>query len=110
MLVRAHRADDSLTRRSPRSSAPTVIIDDVGLLPVGPDGAEGLYRFVEPPMNANRRRSPPTFILRLRRLMPNTLATATVDRLLHHAHLRLKPGGDSAVDWHKHYTGRESKP
>jgi DNA replication protein DnaC len=65
-----------------------VIVDDIGLLPVGPDAAEGLYRLVDA---AYERRSvavssnlhPSGFD----ELMPKTLATATVDRLLHHAHL-----------------------
>ena len=65
-----------------------MIVDDIGLLPVGPDAAEGLYRLVDA---AYERRSvavssnlhPSGFD----ELMPKTLATATVDRLLHHAHL-----------------------
>jgi DNA replication protein DnaC len=65
-----------------------VIVDDIGLLPVGPHAAEGLYRLVDA---AYERRSvavssnlhPSGFD----ELMPKTLATATVDRLLHHAHL-----------------------
>ena len=72
-----------------------VIVDDVGLLPVGADAAEGLYRIVEA---AYERKSvavssnlhPSGFD----ELMPKTLATATVDRLLHHAHL-CQTSGDS---------------
>ena len=64
------------------------MVDDIGLLPVGPDAAEGLYRLVDA---AYERRSvaissnlhPSGFD----ELMPKTLATATVDRLMHHAHL-----------------------
>ncbi|WP_342451784.1 ATP-binding protein [Arthrobacter sp. H16F315] len=60
----------------------------MGLLPVGTDAAEGLYRLVDA---AYEKRSiavssnlhPAGFD----ELMPKTLATATVDRLLHHAHV-----------------------
>jgi DNA replication protein DnaC len=56
---------------------------------VGPDAAEGLYRLADA---THERRSiavssnphPSGFD----ELMPKTLATATVNRLLHHAHLR----------------------
>jgi DNA replication protein DnaC len=96
MLVRRHRADDSVTKAITRIlRADLIIIDDIGLLPVGPDAAEGLYRLVDA---AYERRSiaissnlhPSGFD----ELMPKTLATATVDRLLHHAHL-CQTNGDS---------------
>jgi DNA replication protein DnaC len=89
VLVRRHRADDSVTKAISRIlRADLVVVDDIGLLPVGPDAAEGLYRLVDA---AYERRSvavssnlhPSGFD----ELMPKTLATATVDRLLHHAHL-----------------------
>ena len=62
---------------------------------MGPDAAEGLYRLADA---AYERRSvavssnlhPSGFD----ELMPKTLATATVDRLLHHAHL-CQTSGDS---------------
>ena len=88
-LVRAHRSDDSLGKAIAKIvRAELVVIDDVGLLPVGTDAAEGLYRIVEA---AYERKSvaissnlhPSGFD----ELMPKTLATATVDRLLHHAHV-----------------------
>lgn len=88
-LVRAHRSDDSITRVVARIlRADLVVIDDIGLLPVGTDAAEGLYRLVDA---AYEKRSiaissnlhPSGFD----ELMPKTLATATVDRLLHHAHV-----------------------
>jgi DNA replication protein DnaC len=55
------------------------VVDDIGLMPVGPDAAEGLYRLVDA---AYERRSvavssnlhPSAFD----ELMPKTLATATV--------------------------------
>ena len=99
VLVRAHRADDSLGKAVAKIvRAELVVIDDVGLLAVGADAdaAEGLYRIVEA---AYERKSvaissnlhPSGFD----ELMPKTLATATVDRLLHHAHL-CQTSGDSA--------------
>jgi DNA replication protein DnaC len=96
VLVLAHRADDSLAKAITKIvRAELVVIDDVGLLPVGTDTAEGLYRIVE---TAYERKSvamssnlhPSGFD----ELMPKTLATATVDRLLHHAHL-CQTSGDS---------------
>ena len=89
VLVRAHRADDSLARAVARIlRAELIMVDDIGLLAVSPDAAEGLYRLVDA---AYEKRSlaissnlhPAGFD----ELMPKTLATATVDRLLHHAHL-----------------------
>lgn len=89
VLIRRHRADDSVTKAIGRIlRADLVVVDDIGLLPVGQDAAEGLYRLVDA---AYERRSvavssnlhPSGFD----ELMPKTLATATVDRLLHHAHL-----------------------
>ncbi len=88
-LVRRHRADDSVTKAITRIlRADLAVVDDIGLLPVGPDAAEGLYRLVDA---AYERRSvavssnlhPSGFD----ELMPKTLATATVDRLMHHAHV-----------------------
>jgi hypothetical protein len=46
--VRAHRADDPLGNAVAKIvRAELVVVDDVGLLPVGADAAEGLYRIVE---------------------------------------------------------------
>jgi DNA replication protein DnaC len=96
VLVRRCRADDSVAKAIARIlRADLVIIDDIGLLPVGADAAEGLYRLVDA---AYERRSvavssnlhPSGFD----ELMPKTLATATVDRLLCHAHL-CQTSGDS---------------
>jgi DNA replication protein DnaC len=94
VLVRAHRADDTVTRGIARIlRADLVVVDDIGLLPVGQDAAEGLYRLVDA---AYEKRSvavssnlhPSAFD----EIMPKTLATATVDRLLHHAHLAQTSG------------------
>ena len=96
VLVRRHRADDTVTKAITRIlRADIVVVDDIGLLPVGSDAAEGLYRLVDA---AYEKRSvaissnlhPAGFD----ELMPKTLATATVDRLLHHAHL-CQTSGDS---------------
>jgi IstB-like ATP binding protein len=68
---------------------------NIGMLPVGQDAAEAFYRIVD---TAYERRSiavtsniqPSGFDT----IMPRALATATVDRLLHHAHL-VTTQGDS---------------
>ena len=96
LLLRRHRADDTVTKAIARIlRADLVVVDDIGLLPVSHDAAEGLYRLVDA---AYEKRSvavssnlhPAGFD----ELMPKTLATATVDRLLHHAHV-CQTSGDS---------------
>lgn len=48
ILVRRHRADDSVTRAIGRIlRADLVVVDDIGLLGVTADAAEGLYRLVD---------------------------------------------------------------
>ncbi|MGW4528956.1 IS21-like element helper ATPase IstB [Amycolatopsis sp. NPDC004378] len=72
-----------------------IVVDDIGLLPVSAEAAEALYRVADA---AYERRSialtsnihPSGFDT----IMPKTTATATVDRLLHHAHL-VATKGDS---------------
>jgi hypothetical protein len=56
VLVRAHRADDSLGKAVAKIvRAELVVIDDVGLLPVGADAAErALPHRTRPPTNAAR--------------------------------------------------------
>lgn len=69
------------------------MVDDIGMLPAGQDAAEAFYRVVDA---AYERRSvavtsnlhPSGFDT----IMPKGLATATVDRLMHHAHLVLTEG------------------
>ena len=94
VLVRRHRADDSIARALARIiRSDLIIVDDIGLLPVSPDAAEGFYRLVDA---AYERRSiavssnlhPSGFD----EIMPKTLATATVDRLMHHAHIIVTQG------------------
>ena len=93
-LVRRHRADDTASRAIRRIlRADLIVIDDIGLLPVAAETAEALYRVVDA---AYERRSlaissnlhPSGFD----ELMPKTIANATVDRLLHHAHVVLTAG------------------
>jgi DNA replication protein DnaC len=96
-LFRRHRADDTVQKAVAKLiRSDLILIDDVGLLPVSPDAAEALFRVVDA---AYERRSiaissnihPSGFD----ELMPKTLATATIDRLLHHAHVLITDGQDS---------------
>ena len=89
VIVRRHRADDTITRAITKlMRADLICIDDIGLLPVTTDTAEALYRVIDA---AYEKRSialssnlhPAGFD----ELMPKTIANATVDRLMHHAHL-----------------------
>ena len=82
-------ADGSVARTIARiSRADLIVVDDIGMLPAGQAAAEAFYRVVDA---AYERRSiavtsnlhPSGFDT----IMPKTLATATVDRLLHHAHI-----------------------
>ncbi|TCJ70070.1 UNVERIFIED_ORG: DNA replication protein DnaC [Dietzia maris] len=96
VLLRRHRADDTVTKAIAKIlRADLIVVDDIGLLPVATDAAEGLYRLVDA---AYEKRAiaissnlhPAGFD----ELMPKTIATATVDRLLHHAHV-CQTSGDS---------------
>ncbi|HLK42407.1 MAG TPA: IS21-like element helper ATPase IstB [Thermoleophilia bacterium] len=96
-LLRRHRADDTTTKAIAKLiRADLIVIDDVGLLPIHPDAAEALFRLVDA---AYEKRSialtsnihPAGFD----ELMPKPLAAATVDRLLHHAHLVITDGTES---------------
>jgi DNA replication protein DnaC len=96
-LVHRHRADDSVNRAVNKLiRCDLILIDDIGLLPVSNDAAEALFRVVDA---AYEKRSiaissnlhPSGFD----ELMPKTLATATVERLLHHAHVLITDGQDS---------------
>lgn len=93
-LVARHRIDDSITKAlKPVLRSDLVIVDDIGLLPITTDAAEGLYRLIDA---AYERRSiaistnlhPSGFD----ELMPRTIATALVDRLMHHAHVLVTTG------------------
>jgi DNA replication protein DnaC len=83
------KADASIARTVARiCRADLIVVDDIGMLPAGQDAAEAFYRVVDA---AYERRSlaltsnvhPSGFD----ELMPKALAAATVDRLLHHAHV-----------------------
>jgi DNA replication protein DnaC len=87
-------ADGSTARAITKiTRADLIVVDDIGMLPAGQAAAEALYRLVDA---AYERRSvavtsnlhPSGFDT----IMPKTLATATVDRLLHHAHIVLTEG------------------
>jgi DNA replication protein DnaC len=70
-----------------------IIVDDIGMLPAGQSEAEALYRIADA---AYERRSiavtsnihPSGFDT----IMPKALASPTVDRLLHHAHVVITEG------------------
>ncbi len=90
------KTDGSVARTVTRiCRSDLIVIDDIGMLPAGPEAAEAFYRITDA---AYERRSmtvtsnihPSGFDT----IMPKTLATATVDRLLHHAHL-ITTKGDS---------------
>lgn len=93
-LVARHRIDDTITKAlKPILRSDLVIVDDIGLLPITNDAAEGLYRLIDA---AYERRSvaistnlhPSGFD----ELMPRSIASALVDRLMHHAHVLLTTG------------------
>jgi DNA replication protein DnaC len=93
-LVTRHRADDSVAKAIARIiRTDLIVVDDLGMLPIGEDAAEGFYRLVDA---AYERRSvlvtsnlhPSGFD----ELMSKTIATALVDRLLHHAHVVVAAG------------------
>jgi DNA replication protein DnaC len=93
-LVTRHRADDTVAKAVNRIlSADLVVIDDIGLLPVPAEAAEALFRVIDA---AYERRSvaissnihPGGFD----QLLPATIATAAVDRFMHHAHVVVTDG------------------
>lgn len=96
-LLARHRADESVSRAIAKLvRCDLIVIDDVGLLPVSAEAAEALFRVIDA---AYEKRSiaissnihPSGFD----ELMPKTLAAATVDRLLHHAHVVITDGQES---------------
>src|SRR6201987_2400050 len=92
--MRRHRVDDSIARAITRViRTDLIIVDDIGLLPVSPDAAEGFYRLVDAAyerraLAVSRNLHPPG----VDEILPKTLATATVDRLMHHAHIVVTQG------------------
>ncbi len=94
VLVRKHRIDDTVAKAfAPIGKVDLTVVDDIGMLPISPDAAEGLYRLIDA---AYERHSvavssnlhPSAFD----QLMDKNVATALVDRLLHHAHVVLTDG------------------
>lgn len=73
--------------------AELIVIDDIGMLPAGQAAGEAFHRVVDAAYG--RRSIAVTFNLHpsgCDTIMPKTLATATVDRLFHHAHVVLTEG------------------
>lgn len=93
-IIRRHRVDDTVSKAfAALTTVSLTVIDDIGLLPISGDAAEGLYRLVDA---AYERRSlalstnlhPSGFD----QLMDKTIASALVDRLMHHAHVIVTDG------------------
>lgn len=93
-LVARHRADDTVAKAIDRAvKADLVVVDDIGLLPVPAEAAEALFRLIDA---AYERRSvaissnvhPGGFD----EILPTTIATAAVDRFMHHAHIVVTEG------------------
>lgn len=93
-LVAAYHIDHTLEKRILRlTKVDLVVIDDIGLLPISENAAQGLYRIVEScyertSLAITTNLHPAKFD----QLMPKTIATATVDRLMHHAHITQTQG------------------
>jgi DNA replication protein DnaC len=100
------KVDGSIARTVARvCRCDLIVVDDIGMLPAGQEAAEAFYRVVDA---AYERRSvavtsnihPSGFD----QIMPKTLATATLDRLLHHAHLVLTRA--TAIGWPRRWPAR----
>jgi DNA replication protein DnaC len=88
------KLDGTVTRTTAKiCRADIIVIDDIGVLPVEPIQAEAFYRVIDA---AYERRSifltSNTHPSGFDSIMPKTLASAGVDRLLHHAHLIVTAG------------------
>jgi DNA replication protein DnaC len=100
VIVRRHRVDDTVSKTfASLASTQLTLVDDIGLLPISTDAAEGLYRLVDA---CYERRSlalstnlhPSGFD----QLMDKTIASALVDRLMHHAHVVVTEGGSVRLE------------
>lgn len=87
-LIKGSRADSSAIKAVQKIlKVDLIVIDDIGLLPIDQETAEGFYRVIDA---AYERKSialssnlhPSSFD----EIMPRSLANAAVDRLLHHSH------------------------
>ncbi len=93
-IIRRHRVDDTVSKAfAALSSTALTVIDDIGLLPISADAAEGLYRLVD----ASYERRSLALSTNLHpsgfdQLMDKTIASALVDRLMHHAHVVVTDG------------------
>ncbi len=93
-LVRRHRIDNTIGKAfKPFGRVDLCVVDDIGLLPVSGDGAEGLFRLIDQAYETrsvmlNSNVHPSGFD----QLMDPTVATALVDRLMHHAHVVITEG------------------
>jgi len=93
-VVRRHRVDDTVSKAfATLANVALVVVDDIGLLPISTDAAEGLYRLVD----ATYERRSVALSSNLHpsgfdQLMDKTIASALVDRLLHHAHVIVTEG------------------
>lgn len=87
-------ADNSVSKVIARiTRAELIVVDDIGMLPSGQAAAEAFYRLVD--ATYERRSLVVTSNLHpagFDTIMPKTLATAAVDRLLHHAHVIVTEG------------------
>ena len=93
-LIRRHRIDDTIAKAfTPILKADLVIVDDIGLLPISADAAEGLYRLVDicyeqRSVAVSSNLHPSGFD----QLIDHNIASALVDRLMHHAHIVVTEG------------------
>jgi DNA replication protein DnaC len=61
-IIRRHRVDDTVSKAfGGLASMQLTVIDDIGLLPISADAAEGLYGWRTPPTSAGRSPSRRTF-------------------------------------------------
>ncbi|MBM3696076.1 MAG: ATP-binding protein [Actinobacteria bacterium] len=93
-LVRRHRVDDSIPRAFHSILRSDLIcVDDIGLLPISTDAAEGFYRLIDVcyeqrSVTVSSNLHPSAFD----QLIDKNLASALVDRLMHHAHVIVTEG------------------
>ena len=95
-MVTSYQIDNTLSKQVKRLvNTDLLIIDDIGLLPVTDAGAQGLYRIIEAAYEKTSiALSSNIHPAKFDQLMPKTIATAAVDRLLHDAHM-ITTSGDS---------------
>ncbi|OCA93703.1 hypothetical protein ACU21_09125 [Actinobaculum suis] len=93
-LVASHRVDYTIEKTMNKLARNNlIIIDDIGLLPITQTAAEGFYRICDAAYERTSllittNQHPSHFD----KIMPTSLATAAVDRLLHHAHIHITSG------------------